>query len=80
MELRTFLRLFRQLKRQPGSQSLLVHGRQDHFIPIEEARRVRNANPAWVALWEVAAAGHVTAATLWPGEYQRRILGWFDSD
>jgi len=80
MELRTFLRLFRQLKRQPGSQSLLVHGRQDHFIPIEEARRVREVNPSWVALWEVPEAGHVTAATLRPDEYQRRVLAWFEAD
>ncbi len=59
---------------------LLVHGQQDHFIPIEEARRVRDANPSWVALWEVAGAGHVTAATLRPDEYQRRVLAWFGAD
>jgi pimeloyl-ACP methyl ester carboxylesterase len=59
---------------------LLVHGQQDQYIPIEEARRVREANPAWVTLWEVPEAGHVTAATLRPDEYQRRVLAWFEAD
>ena len=59
---------------------LLVHGRQDHFIPIEEARRIHDANPSWTTVWEVAGAGHVTAATVWPEEYQRRVLAWFDAD
>jgi pimeloyl-ACP methyl ester carboxylesterase len=59
---------------------LLVHGQQDQYIPIEEARRVRDANPAWVTLWEVPEAGHVTAATLRPDEYQRRVLAWFDAE
>jgi len=31
-------------------------------------------------LWEVPGAGHVTAATINPVEYQRRVLGWFDLD
>ena len=59
---------------------LLVHGDRDNFIPIEEARRIRDANPSHVWMWEVAGAGHVTAATLDPGEYQRRVLAWFDAD
>jgi pimeloyl-ACP methyl ester carboxylesterase len=57
-----------------------VHGQQDRYIPIEEARRVREANPARVTLWEVPEAGHVTAATLRPDEYQRRVLAWFQAD
>ncbi len=59
---------------------LLVHGGRDTFIPIEEARRIRDANRSYVWLWEVPGAGHVTAATINPVEYQRRVLGWFDLD
>ena len=57
---------------------LLVHGDRDSFIPIEEARRIRDANPPHVRMWEVAGAGHVGAASLHPDEYQRRVLAWFD--
>ena len=58
---------------------LLVHGDRDSFIPIAEARRIRDANPSLVTLWEVAAAGHVTAGRQGPAEYQRRVLAWFDA-
>lgn len=58
---------------------LLVHGDRDTFIPIAEARRIRDANPAYVTLWEVAGAGHVTAGRQWPDEYRRRVLAWFDA-
>ena len=56
---------------------LLVHGDRDQFIPVEEARRIRDANPKFVSLWEVPGAGHVTAAKQWPVEYQRTVLEWF---
>jgi len=59
---------------------LLVHGDRDAYIPIEEARRIQDANRSYVQLWEVGGAGHVTAATLHPVEYQRRVLAWLDAD
>ena len=59
---------------------LLVHGERDWFIPIEEARRIRDASRAWVSLWEVGGAGHVTAANQRPAEYQRIVLAWFDQE
>jgi len=58
---------------------LLIHGDRDRFIPVEEARRIRDANPKFVSLWEVPGAGHVTAANQWPAEYQRTVLAWFDA-
>jgi len=66
--------------RRVDAPVLLVHGEDDRFIPIAEARRIRDANPAWVSMWEVPGAGHVTAATERPAEYQRRVLAWFERE
>jgi uncharacterized protein len=56
---------------------LLIHGEADENIPIAHSRRLRDANPALVTLWQVPGAGHTAALPAQPEEYERRVVEWF---
>jgi hypothetical protein len=63
---------------------LLIHGKLDTNLPARHsemivtrsAGRVPARTPA-VELWEPADAGHTGAAGAEPGEFERRVVGWF---
>jgi len=61
---------------------LLIHGLLDNNIPpynsemILAASRGRNPN---VSLWEPPDAGHCGAMGAEPDEFERRVIGWFQS-
>jgi pimeloyl-ACP methyl ester carboxylesterase len=57
---------------------LLIHGLADDNIPPRHSERMHAANPATV-LWEPPHAGHCEASTAEPEEYERRVVGWFES-
>jgi len=65
---------------------LLIHGLLDRNLPPRHselivkrsAGRVPARSPV-VELWEPADAGHTGAAGAEPGEYERRVVGWFAS-
>ena len=77
--LEEYFRYLQQLYR-PGENKKAYSCMHQKVIdaPVE-LRRIRDANPAYVTLWEVAGAGHVTAGRQWPDEYRRRVLAWFDA-
>jgi pimeloyl-ACP methyl ester carboxylesterase len=55
---------------------LLIHGQEDHNIPVQQARRIVARNPA-VVLWEVPGADHGGAVGAMPEIFQTRVLNWF---
>lgn len=55
---------------------LLIHGRADWLIPIEQARRLHAANPRYTDLWEVPGGRHARMDQQVAG-YRQRILDWF---
>ena len=61
---------------------LLIHGLKDTNLPSRHSEMImaRNKNriPALV-LWEPAEAVHTGAAAAEPEEYERRLIGWFQS-
>jgi len=61
---------------------LLIHGKKDTNIPPRHSERILAASlsrkPA-VVLWEPAEAGHCGASGAEPEEYERRVVGWFES-
>jgi uncharacterized protein len=57
---------------------LLIHGLADDNLPPRHSERIRAGNPA-VVLWEPPNVGHCGAENAEPDEYQRRVVGWFDS-
>ena len=57
---------------------LLIHGLADTNLPPRHSEMIRAADPA-VALWEPPGAGHCGASLAAPREYERRVVGWFDS-
>jgi len=61
---------------------LLIHGLKDTNLPPRHSEEIQalssSRNPA-VQLWEPANAGHCGAAGAEPAEYQRRVIGWFES-
>jgi len=62
--------------RQVRAPVLLIHGTRDEMIPVEQARRMHEANPQWTEVWEVQGANHVQAAVVQPREYRARVLAW----
>jgi hypothetical protein len=56
---------------------LLIHGLEDDRTSPENSRVLAAANPEWVRLWLVPAAGHTAAYKTDPGEFERRVLAWF---
>jgi pimeloyl-ACP methyl ester carboxylesterase len=57
---------------------LLIHGRKDANLPPRHSEEIQAHNPG-VVLWEPAQAGHCGAAGAEPQEYERRLIGWFES-
>ncbi len=57
---------------------LLIHGQADTNLPPRHSERIKAASAAAV-LWEPADAGHCGASVSAPAEYERRVIGWFDS-
>ena len=61
---------------------LLIHGLRDTNLPARHSEMIQARNrmrsPA-VALWEPAEAGHCGAASAEPAEFERRVIGWFES-
>jgi dipeptidyl aminopeptidase/acylaminoacyl peptidase len=61
---------------------LLIHGLKDTNLPprhSEEIQRQSSFHNCVVDLWEPAEAGHCGAAGAEPEEYERRVIGWFQS-
>lgn len=61
---------------------LLIHGRKDTNLPPRNSEEIlaynaRRAPP--VVLWEPPDAGHCGAAAAEPEEYERHVIGWFES-
>jgi len=61
---------------------LLIHGLKDTNLPPRHSEMIL-ARSRWsgsnVALWEPARAGHTGAASTEPAEFERRVIGWFES-
>jgi uncharacterized protein len=55
---------------------LLIHGRRDTETPCGHSQMLASASPKAV-LWLIPNAGHTTAYSANPGEFQRHVLGWF---
>jgi uncharacterized protein len=57
---------------------LLIHGLADTNLPPRHSERINAKNPN-VVLWEPPGAGHCGASDAAPEEYERRVIGWFES-
>jgi predicted alpha/beta-fold hydrolase len=57
---------------------LLIHGLADTNLPPRHSEQIKAANSA-VELWEPAGVGHCGAAGAAPAEYERHVVGWFES-
>jgi dipeptidyl aminopeptidase/acylaminoacyl peptidase len=61
---------------------LLIHGLKDTNLPPRHSEEIRahdaSRKPS-VALWEPANAGHCGASGADPAEFERRVIGWFES-
>jgi uncharacterized protein len=57
---------------------LLIHGLADTNLPPRHSELIKARNPA-VDLWEPPHAGHCGAWQAEPEEYERRVVGWFES-
>lgn len=61
---------------------LLIHGLEDTNLPPRNSEmivaRSLARGPA-VVLWEPMEAGHTGAASAKPEEFERRVIGWFES-
>ena len=57
---------------------LLIHGLADNNLPPINSERIKAADPG-AQLWEPAGAGHCGAISIAPEEYERRVVGWFES-
>ncbi|MGA3080619.1 MAG: hypothetical protein ABSD44_04465 [Terracidiphilus sp.] len=61
---------------------LLIHGKRDTNLPPRHSEMIlahsSGRGPA-VVLWEPAEAGHCGAAGAEPDEFERRVIGWFES-
>ena len=61
---------------------LLIHGRKDTNLPPRHSEEIlahSSFRRAAVILWEPTEAGHCGAAGAEPVEYERRVIGWFES-
>jgi len=57
---------------------MLIHGLADSNLPVRHSEMIKAAR-ADVVLWEPKGADHCEASTAEPAEYERRVVGWFES-
>ena len=57
--------------------ALLIAGLEDRNIPPRHAKKILKQADAQCELWLVPGAGHTTAASTAPVEFERRVLAWF---
>jgi fermentation-respiration switch protein FrsA (DUF1100 family) len=57
---------------------MLIHGLADRNLPVRHSEMIKARNPG-VPLWEPEGADHCGASTVAPAEYERRVVGWFES-
>ena len=57
---------------------LLIHGKKDTKLPVYNSEMIQAHNSA-IVLWEPPMAGHCGAVGAEPAEYERRVIGWFES-
>lgn len=58
---------------------LLIHGLRDRNIPPFHSDEIQARNPTGVGIWKVPGAIHTGAHRVAPEEFERRVLGWFES-
>jgi alpha-beta hydrolase superfamily lysophospholipase len=57
---------------------LLIHGLADDNVYPVQSKRMAASNPAHVSLWQPMAC-HTCALGAVPAEFERRVIGWFQS-
>jgi hypothetical protein len=62
--------------RRSSTPTLLIHGLDDKETPPNESRRLAAARPEKTQLWLVPHASHTNASTVFPSEFQDRVLAW----
>lgn len=58
---------------------LLIHGQIDGNIPVRHSRAMHVRAPRTV-LWEAPGADHCGAISVAPGEFETRVLRWFEKN
>lgn len=58
---------------------LIIHGKKDRQIPVNEAYLLHNANKD-AELWIIENAGHGETYALNKEEYEKRVLGFFEKN
>lgn len=56
----------------------IIHGTDDDTIPAEQGLRLYEAAGEPKELWMVDGMGHESALGVFPDEYERRVIGFFD--
>jgi dipeptidyl aminopeptidase/acylaminoacyl peptidase len=56
---------------------LLIHGTEDHNIPLRHSLLLMEVGASHAELWQVRGAVHGNAVEVAPKEFERRILDWF---
>jgi len=64
---------------QTSTPTLLIAGTADHNIPMHHAEELEAACPSHCTLWIVPGADHSGASSVAHPEFERRVLGWFDT-
>jgi pimeloyl-ACP methyl ester carboxylesterase len=57
---------------------LVIHGEDDPYVSVEDARRLYERAGEPKELWIAAGAGHRRVDEIYPHEYRQRVIGFFD--
>lgn len=68
-----------QAIRQTRVPALLICGTADANIPMRHSVELYRAGRSHSELWIVEGADHTSAVSVNPAEYERRVVGWFDT-
>jgi fermentation-respiration switch protein FrsA (DUF1100 family) len=58
---------------------LLIHGLADDNVYPAQSERIAARNPGRISLWEPPGTCHTCALGAVPAEFERRVIGWFES-
>ncbi|HEM61335.1 MAG TPA: alpha/beta hydrolase, partial [Chloroflexi bacterium] len=57
---------------------LIIHGENDPYVSVEDARRLYDRAGQPKELWIAPGAGHRRVDEVYPDEYRDRVVGFFD--
>jgi len=68
----------KSIQKLNGRPAMIVHGTEDEWVNVNSGYRLHDAAGASADLWIIEGTRHVEAMFVYPDEYQKRLVAFFE--